>query len=84
METGHKAIVVVGALAVLALASAGLSLSADGPPDRLAWEAKFQRAAEIPFPESNPYSEAKSKLGQLLFFDPILSGSQNAFLRHLP
>jgi len=76
METGHKAIVIVGALAVLALAGAGLSLSADGPPDRLAWKAKFQRAAEIPFPKDNPYSEAKSKLGKLLFFDPILSGAK--------
>ncbi|HEY1310801.1 MAG TPA: cytochrome c peroxidase [Pseudolabrys sp.] len=36
----------------------------------------YRRPAEIPFPQSDPYSEAKSKLGRILFFDPILSGSQ--------
>jgi cytochrome c peroxidase len=36
----------------------------------------YHRPAEIPFPASNPYSESKAKLGQVLFFDPILSGSR--------
>lgn len=36
----------------------------------------YRRPTEIPFPKSNPYSEAKAKLGQNLFFDPILSGSR--------
>ena len=47
------------------------------PPDRAALRAKYQRPAEIPFPEGNPYSEAKSKLGRILFFDPLLSGSRS-------
>jgi cytochrome c peroxidase len=38
--------------------------------------ALYKRPTDIPFPASNPYSESKAKLGQLLFFDPILSGSQ--------
>ena len=35
----------------------------------------FRRTA-VPFPEHNPYSTAKAELGRLLFFDPLLSGSQ--------
>jgi cytochrome c peroxidase len=37
---------------------------------------RYKRALEIPYPEDNPYTAAKAELGQLLFFDPILSGSQ--------
>lgn len=40
------------------------------------WRALYKRPAEIPFPASNPYSESKAKLGQMLFYDPILSGSE--------
>jgi cytochrome c peroxidase len=36
----------------------------------------FKRT-DIPFPDDNPYSAAKADLGRLLFFDPILSGSQS-------
>ena len=36
----------------------------------------YQRPEGIPFPAENPYSEAKEKLGRMLFFDPILSGSR--------
>jgi cytochrome c peroxidase len=35
----------------------------------------FVRPAEIPFPADNPYSVTKAALGQKLFFDPRLSGS---------
>jgi cytochrome c peroxidase len=45
------------------------------PPDRTQWQEAYRRPAEIPFPEENPYSEAKAELGRKLFFDPILSGS---------
>jgi cytochrome c peroxidase len=38
--------------------------------------ANYHRPATIPFPSSNPYSEAKSALGQMLFFDPLLSRSR--------
>jgi cytochrome c peroxidase len=76
METVSKAIVIGGMLGALAFASAGLTQSADAPANRAAWQVKFQRAAEIPFPQDNPYSEAKAKLGRMLFFDPIMSGSK--------
>ena len=35
---------------------------------------EYRRPA-TPFPDTDPYSATKAKLGQLLFFDPILSGS---------
>jgi cytochrome c peroxidase len=60
-------------IATALLISAGAALSVDALPNRTVWQEKFRRPAEIPFPESNPYSEAKSKLGRLLFFDPLLS-----------
>ena len=58
------------------LVCAGVSVSGEAPHDRAYWRAKYHRPAEIPFPDSNPYSEAKSKLGRMLYFDPLLSGSQ--------
>jgi cytochrome c peroxidase len=64
----------LGALALLF--GAGISVFADARANRSAWQDAFRRPAEIPFPETNPYSEAKSKLGRTLFFDPILSGSR--------
>jgi cytochrome c peroxidase len=41
-----------------------------------ALKEKYRRPAEIPFPKSNPYSQAKYDLGRMLFFDPLLSGSK--------
>lgn len=38
-------------------------------------KATYKRPAAIPFPEDNPFSEAKAKLGQILYFDPRLSRS---------
>jgi cytochrome c peroxidase len=62
------------ALSVI-LAIPTVSASANGFLTRSDAKAKFRRPANIPFPASNPYSEAKAKLGEMLFFDPILSGS---------
>jgi cytochrome c peroxidase len=47
-----------------------------GPDDLTLIRAKYRRPTAIPFPSSNPYSEAKSALGKMLFFDPLLSGSR--------
>jgi cytochrome c peroxidase len=46
-------------------------------PDRPAWKALYHRPSEIPFPDEDPYTEAKDTLGRMLFFDPILSGAGN-------
>jgi cytochrome c peroxidase len=41
-------------------------------------QAGYARPQTIPFPADNPYSDAKAALGQMLFFDPRLSGLGNA------
>jgi len=70
----------LGACSAAAIAAltlwAGASFSSDPRSERAAWQEKYRRPAEIPFPEGNGYTEAKFKLGQTLFFDPILSGSK--------
>ena len=57
----------------------GLSfaLNAAKTPDELAKvRASYRRPAAVPFPSRNPHSEAKSALGAMLFFDPLLSRSK--------
>jgi cytochrome c peroxidase len=75
---GMKAASACGAIACAIAMTlwTGASLSGDAAVDRAAWKEKYRRPSEIPFPEGNAYSEAKSKLGKMLFFDPILSGSK--------
>ena len=46
-------------------------------PQRAAWQQLYRRPAAIPFPADDPFSVPKVQLGQKLFFDPILSGSEN-------
>ena len=48
--------------------------------------SQYRRPGEIPFPDDNPYSEAKAALGRTLFFDPRLSGtgSHACSTCHLP
>ncbi len=65
------------AFAVTMALWAGASYSSDTSGDRASLQKKYQRPAEIPFPEGDTFSEAKSKLGKMLFFDPILSGSKS-------
>ena len=38
-------------------------------------KASYERPTDIPFPEENPFSEAKAELGKTLYFDPRLSRS---------
>jgi cytochrome c peroxidase len=45
--------------------------------DRASLREQYHWPAKIPYPKDNPYSEAKFKLGRILFFDPILSGPQS-------
>ena len=68
-------------LTVTVLASVTASVAADPLPIDIAGEelvilqAGYKRPTEIPFPEENPFSEAKAHLGQTLYFDPRLSRS---------
>ena len=60
---------------VILVAFTVVSRSDDGAAtDRAKLMAEYRRPAEIPFPASDPYSEAKAHLGRMLFFDPVLSG----------
>ena len=68
-----------GAAAALVLLS-GLGLLGASPaavkqPSDRELLAKYTRPPAIPHPEQNVYSEARAKLGRVLFFDPRLSGS---------
>lgn len=63
--------------ALVLVAGTGVSRSDDDAmSSRAKLIAAFRRPSEIPFPTSDPYSEAKAHLGRMLFFDPILSGSK--------
>lgn len=64
----------VAAFGVAALLAGSLSAPADEISDL---KQAYRRPAEIPFPESNPYSLEKAALGKALFFDPRLSGVEN-------
>lgn len=52
-----------------------MAANANGTLSRSDAKAKYLAPTSIPFPATNPYSEAKAELGRMLFFDPILSGS---------
>src|SRR6185503_13905560 len=75
---GHGRMRLAGGMAVAAgaLLCLGNALFATGVVSRAESQKNYHRPSEIPFPKSNPYSEAKVRLGKILFFDPILSGSQ--------
>ena len=49
-------------------------------------KAQYVRPLDIPYPEDNPFSEAKAELGKMLFFDPRLSasGTQSCATCHNP
>jgi cytochrome c peroxidase len=70
----RKAAELAIALAVL-LGAAG-SLFAAGEIGIQALRKQYHRPAQIPYPQDDPYTEAKFKLGRILFFDPLLSGSK--------
>lgn len=46
-----------------------------GEPSLAQLKAEFARPKTTPFPTDDPYSDAKAHLGDLLFWDPILSGN---------
>jgi cytochrome c peroxidase len=61
-------------LVVLAVSAVG-QVSGIALTDRGSLREKYHWPTKIPYPQDNPYSAAKFKLGRMLFFDPILSGS---------
>lgn len=76
-ELARTAIWLAAGLA-LVCAAAGVSSGTPSPsPVHSAWHDKYGRPADIPYPDLDPYSQPKFKLGRALFFDPILSGSRS-------
>jgi len=49
--------------------------AAPAQPTLAELKADFARPKTTPFPSDDPYSKAKAHLGELLFWDPILSGN---------
>ncbi len=70
-------------VALAVLLGAGGSIFAAGELGLQALRKQYHRPAQIPYPKDDPYSKAKYELGRILFFDPILSGSQSALLRDM-
>lgn len=64
-----------GLMALLGPASAVASDDQVSDNDIIILKASYKRPTNIPFPEDNPFSAAKAKLGQVLYFDPRLSRS---------
>lgn len=64
-------------VSVLLLLSSGEAEIGAAAAGRNVWQEQYRPVANIPFPDDNPYSDAKFELGRFLFFDPILSGSQS-------
>ena len=64
------------AVALLSVGLLGAVTDTAAPSPTLAeLKADFARPTTTPFPPDDPYSKAKAHLGDLLFWDPILSGS---------
>ncbi len=63
-------------VSVLLPLSVAASVADNGPASGIAsLRNEYLRPAEIPYPDDDPYSAAKAKLGRVLFFDPIFSAS---------
>ena len=62
---------------VLAVSAIGQQVLGTALADRESLREKYLWPPKTPYPDDNPYSEAKFELGRTLFFDPILSGSKN-------
>jgi cytochrome c peroxidase len=75
MRTRLGCLLVLAAL--LACAAAPAPTPSEPAPTLAELKQLYQRPEAIPFPPDDPYSEAKEKLGRLLFFDPIMSGPRN-------
>ena len=72
-KSGRKLLLLVTAGCLAASALAGdIDAGASRPDVAL---SDFKRPAKIPVPRSNPSTPEKIALGQMLFFDPRLSGS---------
>jgi cytochrome c peroxidase len=81
MEAGHwistfrKTAAIIGAVVFAIGVIEQISSVALG--DWESFREKYQWPTSIPYPKDDPYSEVKFELGRMLFFDPVLSGSED-------
>jgi cytochrome c peroxidase len=70
-------LLMVGLVATLPVARAAVALPETriADPELRSLRGEFERPATVPQPENNPITAQKVTLGQMLFFDPRLSGS---------
>lgn len=68
-------IVVAAVLLRVGVSGSVADAAAPAQPTLAELKADFARPKTTPFPSDDPYSKAKAHLGELLFWDPILSGS---------
>ncbi|TXM87799.1 cytochrome c peroxidase [Methylobacterium sp. WL116] len=76
-----------GGIAAIVMLGAVCGPATSGPAaQRAAWREAYAPPSAIPFPETNPYAQAKAELGRKLFFDPILSADRDraCVTCHLP
>jgi cytochrome c peroxidase len=75
--------ILLPALALTAVTAAAgalgwwLAAGVTGAPSLAELKQRYARPADPPFPEDNPYTPAKAKLGKQLFFDKRLSGGND-------
>ncbi len=70
----HLSIRLASAIIAALLILAGGFLATSSFADPESSRQDYVWPTQMSYPEDNPYSDAKFKLGQMLFFDPILSG----------
>lgn len=77
LKAGATLLLLMGLGATAALGGSAASAEDALKTDRevVILKAAYKRPKAIPFPEDNPFTEAKAKLGQTLYFDPRLSRS---------
>lgn len=83
MKSWHSGVSLFHAILLTLASNAAVTTSVVADPlfdatageDLIVLQADYKRPTEIPFPDENPFSEAKSRLGQALYFDPRLSRS---------
>ena len=61
------------AIALALFGTAAIGAGSKEPGD--AFKKDYLRPTSVPFPASNPYTQEKAQLGEMLFFEPRLSGS---------
>lgn len=68
----------IAALLFMSVSLIGCSDNGGGDVAPRDYSATFSSLpSEVPHPQDNPYSEAKERLGEFLFWDPVLSGGEN-------